>query len=182
MAHSVGESQSALVRCRTASGATITCADASPQTPKKRLYLDIDGVLIGKRNPRDMGRCLANRGLDFLEFALNNFECFWLSTHSRPGTTDHVLEYLDTFAEQEDKQPLRALASRVAPSCYKTLKVEALEGDFLWVDDQPIATEIEFLHERGWLNRWIQINTNKNPDGLLEAMERLETHLRVDAG
>lgn len=143
----------------------------------KRLYIDIDGVLIGKRDPRDMDRTLANGALSFLEFALDHFDCVWLSTHSQPGTTDQVLQYLDRYAEPGDKDRLRALASQIAPSYYKTLKVEALEGDFLWVDDQPIASEIEFLRARGWLDRWIQINTNREPDGLRVVMDRLKAIL-----
>jgi len=149
---------------------------------RKRLYLDVDGVLIGKHDPQDMFPTLARGALTFLGFCLEHFECVWLSTHSQPGTTEYVLRHLDSHAEPADKDLLGSLASRIAPSYYKTLKVEALEGDFLWVDDQPIASEIEFLRTRGWLDRWIQVNTNRQPDGLLQVRERLQAILDSSGG
>jgi len=46
-----------------------------------KLFLDIDGVLLGRRQPGSEDVCLANHALPFLEFANQHFEYCWLTTH-----------------------------------------------------------------------------------------------------
>ncbi len=44
-----------------------------------KLYLDIDGVLLTRNGS------LANHAREFLEWAIENFECYWLTTRDRRG-------------------------------------------------------------------------------------------------
>jgi len=83
-----------------------------------------------------------------------------------------VLEYLSYHATDEEREPFLELASRISPSSYRTLKTDALHGDFMWIDDQPLACEIEYLRERGWLDRWIQIDTVSKPNDLVTLPDR----------
>jgi hypothetical protein len=131
-------------------------------------FIDIDGVLLGKSSAT--GKCiLANHAKDFLEFGLDNFDCYWLTTHCR-GSIDTVLAYLAPYADAE----LNTLIGKIKPTYFKTFKTEALFGDFIWVDDQPTAYEFQVLDENNQLDRWYQVNTRKNPDELLNLMRSLQ--------
>jgi len=144
-----------------------------------KLYLDVDGLLIGRRDPARSEVCLANHALAFLSFVLERFACYWLTTRCR-GEAGPVLEYLFWHAEEAQRPRLMELAARVRPTPFRTLKTEALpdEGRFLWIDDSPIFSEIAFLRERGWEDRWLQVDARREPEDLLRAMNRLDEHLR----
>lgn len=138
------------------------------------LYLDIDGVLLGKADPRSPEIGLALGAEEFLTFALARFHCFWLSTHCQGGTDD-VLKYLAPYVPEK----FLALAARVKPTRFQTLKTEALEGDFLWLDDAPLQCELDWLSARGWLDRWIQVDTRHRPADLRRAQRVLKKILRA---
>ena len=132
------------------------------------LYLDIDGVLLGKTDPASPKIVLANHARHFLEFAIGNFDCFWLTTHCR-GDVQPVLDYLRPFVHDD----LVPLLTKIKPTTFDVLKTDALRGDFLWLDDSPLAIEVSWLRERNLLDRWVQVDTRKRPDDLLAAMEVL---------
>jgi hypothetical protein len=52
------------------------------------------------------------------------------------------------------------------------MKTEAIDvkSDFYWVDDQPLAIEIEWLKKNSVLDRWIPVDTRKNPDNLINVV------------
>ena len=55
----------------------------------KKLYLDIDGVLLTTKNTR-----VADGAVEFIDLALSNFECYWLTTHCKDGNCNQVLKLL----------------------------------------------------------------------------------------
>lgn len=138
---------------------------------RRRLYLDVDGVLLGKEDPSAAAVTLARHAREFLEFALSAFDCYWLTTHCR-GDAGTVLEYLRPYASPEVLQ----LLAQVRPTTFRNLKTEALAGDFLWLDDSPLATEIDRLREAGHGGRWIEVDTRRRPDDLLRAMDEMRRH------
>ena len=69
-----------------------------------------------------------------------------------------------------------SLIKQIIPTTFKTFKTEALFGDFLWIDDQPTAYEIQYLDEKNFLNRWIQVNTRKNINELALIIEFLKKY------
>jgi len=135
------------------------------------LFIDIDGVLLGK-SPITQQPLLANHAHQFLEFCLLNFDCYWLTTHCKEGKNDSVVNYLTPYVDSETL----SLVQQVIPTCFKTFKVEALFGDFLWIDDQPTAYEIQYLDDHQLLNRWIQVNTRKNINELASAIKFLRKY------
>lgn len=138
----------------------------------KLLYLDVDGVLLGKNRPHDAGIVLANHARGFLEFCLPRFECFWLTTHCKEGDATRVLGLLRRYSEE----PVMRLIKEVRPTYWKTLKTEAIDfgTDFYWIDDRLLWTEMEILKENNVLDRWIQIDTRRNPDDLDRAVSLLQ--------
>jgi len=138
---------------------------------KQRLYIDIDGVLLGKRTPDDCEVCLAGGATEFLEFALAQFDCYWLTTHANRGYTGPALRALKPYADKTFME----LAWKVKPVTWKTLKTEAieLESDFYWVDDQLLAVEREILEEHERFDRWIRVDTRANYSDLVRARQHL---------
>jgi hypothetical protein len=134
------------------------------------LYLDVDGVFLGRQDAAEANLAIAKHAEAFLDFALRHFDCYWLTTHC-DGTQESVLRYLRPYCSED---LLKKLAE-VRPTQFRTVKPEALEGDFYWVEDAPLQAEIEWLKSRGLLPRWIEVNTRKRPDDLLTAMSRLRT-------
>lgn len=132
------------------------------------LYLDIDGVLLGKDDPTSPQVVLARHAKEFLTFALAHFDCFWLTTHCK-GNIQSVLDYLREYATED----LMPMLKQVKPTNFDTLKTDVLDGDFYWVDDSPLQIEIDMLKKWGKIERWIQVDTRKRPDDLLVAMEKL---------
>lgn len=55
---------------------------------KPSLYLDIDGVLLANEESLAIGAA------EFVKYAADNFDVYWLTTHCMDGTTDHAIEYL----------------------------------------------------------------------------------------
>jgi hypothetical protein len=137
----------------------------------------VDGVLLGKRDRSSPDVVLARHAGEFLKLALDGFDCYWLTTHCQ-GSTAAVLRYLDPYADPAIRSLLRA----IKPTSFRTLKTEALRGDFTWLDDAPLAAERAWLREHGWEKRWIDVNTRKRPGDLLRVMELLSARCRANRG
>lgn len=58
------------------------------------------------------------------------------------------------------------------PTSWGTLKTEAIDfsKEFYWIEDEPMWSELEKLKEYGAFERWLQIDTRKNPDDLKRAI------------
>jgi hypothetical protein len=130
----------------------------------KKLYLDLDGVLIGKNSPHDINNAIAKHSEDFLKHALANFDCYWLTTHCKDGDNQRVLRQLKFYADE----CILGLAKVIKPTSWKTLKTEAIDfhSDFYWLDDGPLQVEIKILRDRNAINRFIHVDTRKSPDDL----------------
>jgi len=129
------------------------------------LFLDVDGVLLGKTNKNDVRHCLAASCEEFIDFSLEHFDCYWLTTHCK-GDAETVLDYLRPYASPQLLEKLM----EIKPTTYKTFKTEALFGDFIWIDDSPTMYEINYLEQSNLLNRWLQVNTRKDYHALEKLM------------
>ena len=137
------------------------------------LFIDIDGVLLGKA-PHSPQPQLANEAEVFLKFCLKHFDfdCYWLTTHCK-GDASTALDYLAPYMQPS----VATLAAKIQPSTFKTFKTEALFGDFICIDDQPTAYELQVLEEKDWLVRWFEVNTRKNLNALIGLVPLLEQRL-----
>ena len=86
-------------------------------------------MLIGKNSPHDMNNTIAKHAEVFLEYSLEHFDCYWLTTHCKDGDDQRVLHQLGIYADEN----VLSLARAINPTSWKTLKTEAVdfESDFL---------------------------------------------------
>ncbi len=121
------------------------------------LYLDIDGVLLGK-NP--MGEIALIPNIEeFFVYTRDNFNCFWLTTHGRHGIED-VYAYLKSFFQGREK----SLFKHFRTLQWNTLKTDVIDFElpFIWIDDAPLEYEIEILRKKGCLRNWMHVDTSRN--------------------
>jgi len=126
------------------------------QKAKMVIYLDIDGVVLGKNEHGKIA--LIPNFKAILSYLRKNYECRWLTTHGR-YSADDVIQYLRPYLKGINAKELRFI--KVVP--WRTLKTETIEFDspFIWVDDQPLQFELDILRERGLLDRWLKVDTYK---------------------
>jgi len=137
----------------------------------KILYCDIDGVLLGTGKQGAYDVCLAQHAKEFLQFSLEHFDCYWLTTHCKDGDVEGAIKALKPYADAE----FLKLAEQLMPLTWETLKTEAIDihSDFYWIDDSPLQLEIDYLIDNGCIHRWIDVCRRTNPDGLKAAMRIL---------
>jgi hypothetical protein len=135
------------------------------------LYIDIDGVLLGKKDPNDYEICIAGGARDFLAYALWHFDCYWLTSRANRGDARSALEALKPYADKVSME----LAKVVKPTSWATLKTEAidLKSDFYWLDDQLFQTEREVLEQHGRIDRWVKVDTRANYSDLVRVKQHL---------
>jgi hypothetical protein len=127
------------------------------QRDKMVIYLDIDQVVLGKN---EHGKIALIPNFEaILSYLRKNYECRWLTTHGRYDA-DGVIKYLKPYLKGITPEELRFI--KAVP--WRTLKTEAIEFDslFIWVDDQPLQFELDILRKKGFLNRWLKVDTYTN--------------------
>ena len=124
------------------------------------IYLDIDGVLLANEENLSIG------AVDFIKYAVEHFDVYWLTTHCMDGTTEHAIEYLNR-ASPED---LRPWLEKFKPVVWSLKKTEAIDftKPFLWFDDDLFYEEKETLTKNGVLDNWIEVDLSKEPDHLAQ--------------
>lgn len=130
-----------------------------------KLYLDIDGVLIGRDGKPAEGL------VEFLAFATERFECYWLTTHC-DGDSDQVFLYL------VGRVPAEAIAyiEKIRPTRFGALKTDGIDfsGPFYWLDDTVFASEQAVLRERGAADAFLHTDINRDPGALRQRLAFLQ--------
>ena len=136
-----------------------------------KLFLDIDGVLLGKINGRI---ALAKGAEEFIRFATAHFDCYWLTTHCQ-GDAEIALTWMKPYVH-------KGLLGMIKPTSFNVLKTDALpkEGGFFWVDDQPMASELKLLEDNGLLSCLLRVDTYRNREDLVECLGFLQNQIKQD--
>jgi len=133
------------------------------------MYIDIDGVLLSKKQVK-----LVENAKSLIEFAIMNFDCYWLTTHCK-GDCKNVWGYLSKYFDKETME----LIKQIKPTLWDTLKTEAIDfsTEFFWLEDNPFQAELLILKEKNFLDRLITVNNNKK-DELIRVKKLLENQLK----
>jgi hypothetical protein len=144
-----------------------------------KLYLDVDGVILGKNNDGDI--VLIPDIEKILRYSKENFHCYWLTTHGRYSTED-VLSYLAPFSK--DFNP--SIFKHIDAVRWNSLKTEAFDFSrpFIWIDDQPLKAEIQVLKKHACFRNWLFVDTYRNINDLTvgKIEERRHEILRQNQG
>lgn len=132
---------------------------------KPTLYLDIDGVLLANETNLSQG------ALEFIKYAAENFEVYWLTTHCMDGKTEHAVEYLQRGSNED----LRPWLQKFKPVTWSLKKTEAIDftKSFLWFDDDCYSGERIDLQNNNAFNSWIEVDLKKYPDQMVHELKLL---------
>jgi hypothetical protein len=135
---------------------------------RMKLYLDIDGVLLGHHDGK---HGLAGGAGEFIQYVTEHFDCYWLTTHCK-GDAAPVLKYLRPYVDDEIYTALRL----IRPAGFRVFKTEALDpgDDFIWIEDKPLAAEIEWLETHAKRSSWWQVDAYNDADALNHCLQKLK--------
>lgn len=135
---------------------------------KNKLYLDVDGVLLTCKNKRT-----AESSEVFIDYILQHFDCYWLTTHCKTGNTHSVIMYLSGFFPPRVIKKLE----QIKPTIWNTLKTEGIDftSDFVWLDDYVFQGEKNELRKHDCLNSLMLIDLNRDKE-LLKVTEKLQNY------
>ncbi len=135
----------------------------------KKLYIDIDGIILSTRPTK-----AANFAVPFIHYIIENFDCYWLTTHCK-GDTGNALKYLKKYFDEDTM----SLLQKIKPTNWKNQKTEAIDftSDFLWIEDNPMGDERAVLKTLpiaiGTATDRLLLLEENNPDALLQLISIL---------
>jgi hypothetical protein len=99
-----------------------------------------------------MGMLSVKEGVDeFIPWALSNFDCYWLSAWSSNGSVSDIHKDLLPYLPPE--------AESIPASKWGEYKTDAIvDGNFIWIDDNLLSAEQEYLEKNGWLGRFVHVD------------------------
>jgi hypothetical protein len=139
---------------------------------RPNIYLDIDGVLLANEENLSIG------AVEFIKYAVEHFDVYWLTTHCMDGDPTHAIKYLNR-ASKEDLRPWLEMFKPVTWSLKKTEAID-FSKPFLWFDDDCFSGEKIVLHEHGVFNSWIEVNLAKYPDQMVHELKLLKSIVEED--
>lgn len=123
---------------------------------KKRLYIDVDGVLLSKHNTQ-----AASGVIGLLDYIIEHYDCYWLTTHCH-GDTGGLLKMMSQYFSFEYLEKMRD----IKPTQWDALKTEAIDfsSDFYWLDDYVFNAEKEVLKNHLCSDRLIIVDLDKKDE------------------
>lgn len=134
---------------------------------KPNIYLDIDGVILANEANLSIG------AEEFIKYAVENFDVYWLTTHCTDGDSEHAIRYI----MQASGEHMRPYFEKFIPTTWRTNKTEAIDFNkpFLWYDDDCFTGEHMDLKQNNAVNSWIEVDLLKHPDQLVHELKLLES-------
>jgi hypothetical protein len=131
------------------------------------LYLDVDGVLLANEDNLSTG------AVEFIKYAADNFEVFWLTTHCMDGDTTHAIQYV----QRATKADLLPWLQKFKPVTWNLKKTEAIDftKPFLWFDDDCYPDELRDLKKNGAFKSWIEVDLAQYPDQMVHELALLKS-------
>ena len=130
-----------------------------------KLYLDIDGVLLTRKQG------VPDHVELFIDFVTSNYDFYWLTTHCRTGE-NKALNYLKKFYPDG----LMKKINNIKPTNWTTQTTEAIDfpSEFIWLDDNPFETERAELIKHNNLDSLLVVDLDLKNE-LLEIIKEIVT-------
>lgn len=131
------------------------------------IYLDIDGVLLANEDNLAIG------AVDFIKYAVEHFDVYWLTTHCMHGDAAHAVDYV----QQASTKDIRPWLEQFKPTTWSLCKTEAIDfdQDFLWFDDDCFYGEKRDLIAKNALKNWVEVSLKNTPEQLTHELELLKS-------
>lgn len=151
---------------------------------RRSIYIDIDGVCLRHASAYSSrtGVELAPHAFQFLRWAAGAHNPHWLTTRDAHGQHDGILRaFRLAIGSPTLPTEVEALLKSIKPTTWHGSKVSGIDlgSDFVWIDDQPLMVEIDALQGRNLLSRLIVIDTNKDDDALLRAIDAINSLSKI---
>lgn len=129
--------------------------------------MDIDGVILANEENLAVG------AIEFIRYATDNFEVYWLTTHCMDGNPSHAIEYV----QRATKDDIRPYLEKLRPTTWSLAKTEAIDFSkpFMWYDDDCYSGERIALNEHNTFNSWIEVDLARYPDQLVHELKLLHS-------
>jgi hypothetical protein len=88
------------------------------------VYLDIDGVLLANEENLAIGAA------EFIKYAVEHFDVYWLTTHCMNSNPTHAIEYLNR-ASPALPNATQLIKSAVCPSFPSRLPLRSTASEYL---------------------------------------------------
>jgi hypothetical protein len=145
------------------------------------LYLDLDGVILRRSGRIEFGGKtgfdVAPGAMEFLAWAIDHFNCFWLTSRSHDGGYSEI-ERAFRFAIPTNTiaDEIKGLIRAIRPAPWGKAKVEGIDlsRPFFWLDDNPDQTSLNALGEAELLERLVIVSVDRRSDDLARVRLWLE--------
>lgn len=137
-------------------------------TMKKKIYIDIDGVLLDYKTGTPAEH--AEKLIEFL--TSGRYDCYWLTTHCK-GNKEESLAYLSQYFSGKVMKRLTS----IKPTDWSDMKTEAIDltGDFIWLEDYPFQAEMSELYKYRKEESLYKVDLTRKDD-LLNAIDFIRKH------
>lgn len=134
----------------------------------KKLYIDIDGVLLHTKNVR-----VAEYVEEFIDYIITHFDCYWLTTHCK-GDATTAIQYLSQYLPPNILGKMQC----VQPTDWDTLKTDAIDfgEEFYWLDDYPFQAELNVLKRYNMEDRCIIVDLSRKGE-LKQLIQKLSLYV-----
>lgn len=136
----------------------------------KRLYLGVEGFLIhrlDKAGGSNRMFSMTTYGLDFLSWAVEEFDCYWMTKLDQYGG-DHRIRRALALSLGYRKLPIEfdPLFEYVRPTYWENSMIEGIDcdSDFVWITDDVDEGSRNVLEKRGLLDRLILKTALDSPE------------------
>lgn len=135
---------------------------ARPTNIRPKLYLDIDGVFLlpTVSENYDCGWTLAEDAEEFLDWALDTFDCYWLTARDMRGDRAEIERAFRASLQSPSLPPFLINALKhIEPTRWSRTKITGidLESNFYWIDDAPDQEAVAEITKRNILPRLVTV-------------------------
>jgi hypothetical protein len=136
---------------------------------KPNIYLDIDGVILANEENLSIG------AEEFIKYAVENFDVYWLTTHCTQSDATHAINYV----MRAGSESLRTHLEKLIPTSWSDNKTEAIDFSkpFLWFDDDCYLAEKRDLEANNAFNSWVEVDLRNYPNQLMREIKLLESFI-----